>query len=183
VGQGLRLRGGEGERRSPGAAGEFGRPAPPGCLLSNLEISKSPFPSLSQAPYADGIVDPDRPKNLPLEPPTFTLSTIKNAIPAHCFKRNLYTGLKHLASDVLIIALLGYAATFLLQPTKWGLPSWAGYVAWPLYWYAQGAVMTGVWVIAHECGHQSFSEVINPILLYYHGLKKTTLYTILGNKP
>ncbi|KAJ1437162.1 delta12-fatty acid desaturase [Ochromonadaceae sp. CCMP2298] len=110
------------------------------------------------APYADGIVDPDRPKNLPLEPPTFTLSTIKNAIPAHCFKRNLYTGLKHLASDVLIIALLGYAATFLLQPTKWGLPSWAGYVAWPLYWYAQGAVMTGVWVIAHECGHQSFSE-------------------------
>merc|ERR1711988_1475593 len=32
------------------------------------------------------------------------------------------------------------------------------YLAWPLYWYWQGAVCTGVWVIAHECGHQSFSE-------------------------
>merc|ERR1711988_1581803 len=32
------------------------------------------------------------------------------------------------------------------------------YIAWPLYWYWQGAVGTGVWVIAHECGHQSFSE-------------------------
>lgn len=27
-----------------------------------------------------------------------------------------------------------------------------------MYWYAQGAVLTGVWVLAHECGHQSFSE-------------------------
>jgi len=28
----------------------------------------------------------------------------------------------------------------------------------PLYWFAQGAVMTGLWVVAHECGHQSFSK-------------------------
>merc|ERR1711988_2007468 len=26
------------------------------------------------------------------------------------------------------------------------------------YWYAQGSVLTGVWVLSHECGHQSFSE-------------------------
>eukprot|EP01135_Chromosphaera_perkinsii_P009000 Nk52_evm18s1569 gene=Nk52_evmTU18s1569 len=28
---------------------------------------------------------------------------------------------------------------------------------WVAYWYVQGAVMTGLWVIAHECGHQAFS--------------------------
>lgn len=27
-----------------------------------------------------------------------------------------------------------------------------------MYWYGQGALMTGVWVLAHECGHESFSE-------------------------
>lgn len=106
-------------------------------------------------PYADGILDPYRPANLPLEPPKFTLKTIKDAIPAHCFKRNLYTSLSHLFSDLAIIALLGYAATWINHPS---LPQWSHYILWPLYWYAQGAVGTGVWVLAHECGHQSFSE-------------------------
>jgi omega-6 fatty acid desaturase (delta-12 desaturase) len=31
-------------------------------------------------------------------------------------------------------------------------------VLWPVYWFVQGTTMTGVWVLAHECGHQSFSE-------------------------
>jgi len=108
------------------------------------------------APYADGILDPDRPKNnLPLAKPTFTLNDIRNSIPAHCFKRNLWTSLSHLISDLSIIAILAYLATYINSPV---LPSWAKYVLWPIYIYAQGAVMTGVWVLAHECGHESFSE-------------------------
>lgn len=33
----------------------------------------------------------------------------------------------------------------------------------PFCWPSQGAVCTGVWVIAHECGHQAFSrwQVVN----------------------
>jgi omega-6 fatty acid desaturase (delta-12 desaturase) len=38
------------------------------------------------------------------------------------------------------------------------LPQWSPYVLWPIYWFCQGTTMTGVWVLAHECGHQSFSE-------------------------
>jgi fatty acid desaturase len=34
------------------------------------------------------------------------------------------------------------------------------YVLWPMYWWWQGAVLTGVWVIAHECGHRAFSNSI-----------------------
>lgn len=110
----------------------------------------------SQNPLADGILDTDRPHNLPLEPPTFTLKTIRDAIPAHCFQRNLFISLTHLASDLAIVALLAYCASWISVPNA--LPVWAPYILWPLYWYAQGAVLTGVWVLAHECGHQSFSE-------------------------
>jgi len=107
------------------------------------------------APHADGILDKDRPANLPLEKPTFTLKTIKDAIPPHCFKRNLFTSLTHLVSDLAIVAVLFYAASYIESPV---LPAWSKYLLWPMYWYAQGSVLTGVWVLAHECGHQSFSE-------------------------
>lgn len=104
---------------------------------------------------AGGIMDKDRPMNLPLEPPKFTLKTIKDAIPAHCFKRNLFISLQHLASDIALISVFGYLATWIGNTA---LPSWSSYILWPIYWYAQGSVMTGVWVLAHECGHQSFSD-------------------------
>ena len=93
-------------------------------------------------PFADGILDKDRPANLPLAPPTFTLATVRNAIPSHCFKRNLFMGLTHVVSDLSIIAVLGYLATWIHHPA---LPVWSAYLLWPMYWYAQGSVMTGVW--------------------------------------
>ncbi len=90
-----------------------------------------------------------------MDPPPFTLKTIRDAIPEHCFQRSLLTSLSHLASDLAIIILLGYLATWFDHPL---FPPAARYLLWPIYWYAQGSVMTGVWVLAHECGHQSFSE-------------------------
>ena len=135
---------------------------------------------LNQNPLAAGILDPLRPANLPLEPPTFTLTTIKEAIPDHCFKRNLITSLGYLFIDLAYIAAFGYAATYISSvPSlltnilstsnveipaevsqallKYVIPS-LPYILWPIYWIFQGSVMTGVWVLAHECGHQSFSE-------------------------
>ena len=32
------------------------------------------------------------------------------------------------------------------------------FLGWQAYGYATGLVATGLWVIAHECGHQAFSE-------------------------
>jgi omega-6 fatty acid desaturase (delta-12 desaturase) len=78
-----------------------------------------------------------------------------DAIPKHCFKRSLVMGMLHVISDLSLAGVLFYASLFFGHPV---LPSWAKYVLWPVYWYAQGAVLTGVWVLAHECGHQSFSE-------------------------
>eukprot|EP01041_Mallomonas_annulata_P011758 gene11758-24657_t len=117
----------------------------------------------SLAELADGILDRDRPKNLPLALPKFTLKTIKDAIPKHCFQRNLLISLSHLLSDLTIISCFFYFATWISHPT---LPAWSPYILWPIYWYAQGAVFTGVWVLAHECGHQAFSssELANNII-------------------
>ena len=37
---------------------------------------------------------------------------------------------------------------------------------WIVYWISQGCVMTGLWVIGHECGHRGFadSELINDVV-------------------
>jgi omega-6 fatty acid desaturase (delta-12 desaturase) len=32
------------------------------------------------------------------------------------------------------------------------------FLGWQAYGYATGLIATGLWVIAHECGHQAFSE-------------------------
>lgn len=95
------------------------------------------------------------PKPLPLARPPFKFSDVQKAIPRHCFKRDLATSAYHLASDLILVATFGFLATFI---SHGAVPAWAGFLLWPLYWFVQGTQMTGVWVIAHECGHQAFSE-------------------------
>jgi omega-6 fatty acid desaturase (delta-12 desaturase) len=109
--------------------------------------------------HADGILDTNRKdiKNLPMAPPPFTLSQIQAAIPRHCFKRSLTHSLYYLALDLAQIALLAWAAHTYIGKTDM-LPEWSPYILWPIYTFCQGTVMTGVWVLAHECGHQSFSD-------------------------
>ncbi|KAI9497792.1 delta-12 fatty acid desaturase [Zychaea mexicana] len=87
------------------------------------------------------------------EIPNFTIKEIRDAIPAHCFRRDTFRSFTYVFHDVFIIAVLAYAATYIDT-----IPSAAARVVlWPLYWIAQGVVGTGVWVIGHECGHQAFS--------------------------
>ncbi len=52
--------------------------------------------------------------------------------------------------------------------------------AWPLYWFAQGTMFWALFVVGHDCGHQSFSNnrtlndlvgniTHSSILVPYHG--------------
>ena len=53
-------------------------------------------------------------------------------------------------------------------------------VMWAAYWFFQGAVATGVWVIAHECGHQAFSKhqaVNDGVGLVLHSLLLVPFYS------
>ncbi|KAF9432914.1 Fatty acid oxidation complex subunit alpha [Entomortierella beljakovae] len=85
--------------------------------------------------------------------PDFTIKEIRDAIPAHCFNRSGVRGLCHVAIDLTYMSLLFLAAS---QIDKFENPL-IRYLAWPVYWVLQGIVGTGIWVLAHECGHQSFS--------------------------
>eukprot|EP00004_Rigifila_ramosa_P004351 TRINITY_DN14761_c0_g1_i4.p1 TRINITY_DN14761_c0_g1~~TRINITY_DN14761_c0_g1_i4.p1 ORF type:complete len:396 (+),score=89.59 TRINITY_DN14761_c0_g1_i4:90-1190(+) len=92
------------------------------------------------------------PSPTPLEQPPFTIRDIKAAIPPHCFERSYVTSFLYLGRDVALIgALLGFGV---FVRSLGGL---AAGVLWPVYWVAQGICMTGLWVTAHECGHQAFS--------------------------
>ncbi|ORZ26522.1 delta-12 fatty acid desaturase [Lobosporangium transversale] len=85
--------------------------------------------------------------------PEFTIKEIRDCIPAHCFERSGLRGLTHVAIDLIYLSLLFLAAT---QIDKVQNPL-IRYLAWPVYWVLQGIVGTGIWILAHECGHQSFS--------------------------
>jgi omega-6 fatty acid desaturase (delta-12 desaturase) len=56
--------------------------------------------------------------------------------------------------DGLIIAAFGYLA-LQLPFENIGV---SGMLLWALYAFWQGSAMTGLWVIAHECGHGAFSD-------------------------
>lgn len=96
------------------------------------------------------------------EIPDFTIKQIRDAIPAHCFERSGARGLAYVARDIASLAATFYVFHNYVTPEN--IPStvvrggmWAGYT------FVQGLFGTGLWVLAHECGHQSFSpsKVLN----------------------
>jgi fatty acid desaturase len=104
----------------------------------------------------------------PLSPDAPTLPTkgqIKASIPAHCFERSYVWGMLYLFRDLAIAAGFAYATSRLLSTDLPGLPTsfeavadWLKWTAgWTFYAFWMGTIMTGPWVVAHECGHGAFS--------------------------
>ncbi|KAL4436995.1 hypothetical protein ABPG75_004134 [Micractinium tetrahymenae] len=110
--------------------------------------------------------------------PLFSVATLRKAIPKHCWERSLLRSSAYLAADLAMLAALVYASFFIdAAPVP---PAVRWLVLWPLYWYFAGAVATGVWVIAHECGHQAFSEyqaVNDGVGLVLHSLLLVPYYS------
>ncbi|PSS36308.1 Delta(12)-fatty-acid desaturase [Actinidia chinensis var. chinensis] len=93
-------------------------------------------------------------RRMPHSKPPFTLGQIKKAIPPHCFNRSILRSFSYVVYDLLIASLFYYLATTYIHH----LPPPLSALAWTLYWICQGCVLTGVWVVAHECGHHAFSD-------------------------
>ncbi|KDN37123.1 hypothetical protein K437DRAFT_296667 [Tilletiaria anomala UBC 951] len=106
--------------------------------------------------------------------PNFTIKDLLSAIPAHCFERSALHSFAYVFADLAMVAALAYAATFIdplvssvdfsrQSPLPASVLSAAAqqtaarWSLWGLYTFFQGCVFTGLWVIAHECGHQAFS--------------------------
>ncbi|KAI0304510.1 fatty acid desaturase-domain-containing protein [Multifurca ochricompacta] len=98
--------------------------------------------------------------------PDFTIKDLLSAIPAHCYKRSAFRSSLYVVWDFFLIGVIYKTTVYiesLLTPEHLSLPhpflySFAWFVLWSLYAFATGLVATGLWVIAHECGHQAFSE-------------------------
>ncbi|QHN79422.1 Omega-6 fatty acid desaturase, endoplasmic reticulum isozyme [Arachis hypogaea] len=91
---------------------------------------------------------------VPHSNPPFSVGQLKKAIPPHCFERSLFISFSYVVYDLLMAYLLFYIATTYFHQ----LPYPFSFLAWPIYWAIQGCILTGVWVIAHECGHHAFSK-------------------------
>ncbi|KAJ6638959.1 Omega-6 fatty acid desaturase, endoplasmic reticulum [Pseudolycoriella hygida] len=92
----------------------------------------------------------------PIERPQFTLTELRNAIPPHCFERSMLKSFGYLALDIVIISSLLCCSYILFEQLS--LPLYCQLIGYPIYWFVQGSVMFGIWVLAHECGHGAFSE-------------------------
>eukprot|EP00531_Pseudo-nitzschia_arenysensis_P010216 CAMPEP_0116137472 /NCGR_PEP_ID=MMETSP0329-20121206/12265_1 /TAXON_ID=697910 /ORGANISM="Pseudo-nitzschia arenysensis, Strain B593" /LENGTH=430 /DNA_ID=CAMNT_0003632387 /DNA_START=53 /DNA_END=1345 /DNA_ORIENTATION=- len=90
-----------------------------------------------------------------------TKGQVKAAIPAHCFDRSYFWSMYYLVRDFAVAGGFLYAMKDYLSTD---LPSIADPVAcltwvaaWTTYAFWMGTIMTGPWVVAHECGHGAFS--------------------------
>ncbi|KAH8815165.1 fatty acid desaturase-domain-containing protein [Xylogone sp. PMI_703] len=90
------------------------------------------------------------------EVPDFTIGDIRNAIPKHCYQRSGLRGLSYVFRDVLCLGVTFTLCYNYLTPEYVPSAALRG-VLWFLYTFVQGLFGTGIWVLAHECGHQSFS--------------------------
>ena len=92
----------------------------------------------------------------PFQVPDFTIKQIRSAIPAHCFERSAVRGFAYIARDLLLLGSTFCLFNHYVTPTN--IESFnVRFILWTVYTILQGLFGTGLWVIAHECGHQSFS--------------------------
>lgn len=80
--------------------------------------------------------------------PPFTLADIRSAIPAKCFEKDTFRSLSYLARDCLAVAGLAAGALAINHP-----------LIWPIYWLGQGTMFWALFVVGHDCGHGSFSNI------------------------
>jgi len=96
-----------------------------------------------------------------------SIGQIRNAIPQRLFVRHTSWGLAYLFRDILMAAIAweialhidplfkSQNATKVLGSLGASATRW---LAWIVYWWFQGLIFTGIWVIGHECGHGAFSD-------------------------
>ena len=94
-------------------------------------------------------LDQKIPDNLP------SIIDIKKALPKICFQRSALTSLYYTMKDVAYVALT-YFIFFYLHQTFPNLYFY--WLSMLLYWAIQGTFFTAIFVVGHDCGHDSFSD-------------------------
>ena len=80
-----------------------------------------------------------------------TKAQVRKAVPKHCFERDTAKSMMYAAISVAQSAAVFALARFIPMRRMFA-PVWLAWAA------ATGTVWTGMWVVAHECGHGAFSD-------------------------
>ena len=87
--------------------------------------------------------------------PDYSIKTILDAIPKSAYKRELSKSFYYVFRDIALILAFGFAAQYTIPHIS---NSYLRGAAWLGYAMLQSLPYTGIWVMAHECGHQAFSD-------------------------
>ncbi|KDQ08048.1 hypothetical protein BOTBODRAFT_139354 [Botryobasidium botryosum FD-172 SS1] len=98
--------------------------------------------------------------------PDLTVKDLLSVIPAHCWERSTLRSASYVVWDFFLLGLFLTAtlhAEPYIAPAYIGFPhpalySLARFSLWSIYGFGAGLVGTGLWIIAHECGHGAFSK-------------------------
>ena len=111
--------------------------------------------------------------NLPKELPSAI--DIKRKLPKHCFDPKVSTSMYYAIKDAILVALTFAAVLYLHQVS----PPWMYWPITVIYWGFQGTLFTAIFVIGHDCGHDSFShhKLLNNIIgQIWHGFLLCPFY-------
>jgi len=113
----------------------------------------------------------------PLDPKAPQLPSkgeIKAVIPKECFERSYVRSMYFVARDSVMAGGLVYATSQLLSTelpqNMLSVDALTWFLGWNFYAFWMGCILTGHWVLAHECGHgafspsQTFNDVIGFVL-------------------
>lgn len=88
------------------------------------------------------------------EPKFPDVNEIRRAIPKYCFQPTVARSMSYVVRDLALAGALVYGALAWIPQLS---HPYARAAAWAAYTFAQGLVGTGIWILAHECGHGAFS--------------------------
>ncbi|KAL3928748.1 MAG: hypothetical protein SGBAC_012515 [Bacillariaceae sp.] len=110
----------------------------------------------------------------PKAPPLPSKGEIKASIPKHCFERSYFRSMYYLVRDLTMAAGCVFATSKVLSTDLPDFSDPAAVLTWTFGWgfyaFAMGTIMTGPWVVGHECGHganspsQTWNDIVGFII-------------------
>jgi Fatty acid desaturase len=120
----------------------------------NFHLQKDSTITPSDLSLAD-MAETNVPKNsTTFTPPDYTIKEAHDAIPARCFRRNTLVSIAYVLRDFALVITLAYTAASQFPAIQ---NQYLRTLAWSTYAFCQGLAFTGLWELAHECGHGALS--------------------------
>ena len=90
------------------------------------------------------------------------LDALRREIPKHCFQPHFTTTAYYIIRDLTLSVLLWTISLSIPNITSLAVRC----ILWFFYGSAQGLAFTGIWILAHECGHNALfpSRTVNEVV-------------------